>query len=140
MNSHENEDTGTSTKKKSKCEHVIEYFSWFYLFWSIGIDEVTLNCGLDTQIYLTFMQYCAWFLFTTALITNCVLLPVFHKSTEEAQLLETGDKDPWTLAGSVDDQRKMWAVFVVTCLIGVLGHVFIYLFEGSIKSITDRYH
>lgn len=85
------------------------------------------------------MKYSASFLFITALITNCILLPVFHSSTEESKLLETGDKDPWTLGGSVDDQRKMWAVFVVTCLIGVLGHIFIYLFEGSTKSITERY-
>jgi len=34
----------------------------------------------------------------------------------------------------------MWAVFVVTCLIGTLGHIFIYLFENTTKSITERYH
>jgi len=72
-------EKSNSSKLKCNLSTVKEYFSWIYLFWSIGIDEVTMSCGLDTQIYLTFMNYSAWFFFVTACITCGVLLPAFHQ-------------------------------------------------------------
>ena len=90
-------------------------------------------CGLDAYIYLKFMHHNAIFFLVIATISCCSLLPTYLLGETNKERL-TGASDKFTLLNALGHTQKMWIVFIITFVVGICGHIFIYIYEQNIEA------
>jgi len=74
------------------------------------------------------MQHNAVFFGIVATISCCTLIPTYQIGKTNKEKL-TSPTDQLTLLNALGHPEKMWVVFIITFVIGIIGHVSIYLYE-----------
>ena len=95
----------------------------------IKIDESEIRrcCGLEAFLYLMFVRFSAYYFAFVSVFSGSILLPTYLLGeTNDAELQNS--LESITLLNALGKPKKMWIVFAVTVVIGISGHLFVYLY------------
>ncbi len=126
-----NNETIEKTEKNS-------YFGWLSELIKIDESEIRRCCGLEAYLYLMFVRFSAYYFAFVSVFSGSILLPTYLLGeTNDAELQNS--LESITLLNALGKPKKMWIVFAVTVVIGISGHLFVYLYQSTIKIKRLKY-
>lgn len=115
-----------------------KYFKWFTDLNDTDLSSVREICGIETYIYLFFMQSSAVFFFGVSLICAPLFI-VYLKGEEQLQSEEIRVANRFTIVNAYGDQTKMWTMLMFTLIVSLISILFIYYFYSSVAQFTENF-